>query len=110
MQLSIYFILALLACVYGIIYVITNARSRAKHAFYDKGVDPRVILVKTATSSRYKALKKGLLLIFLALCLIIGNMLIKYTRVEETVVNFSMIALIVGTIILLYHMPLKKIL
>ena len=111
MVVAISISLAFLATVFGIVYITVSASNREKLALIEKGLDVSIFhdKNKNPTHGRYNALKFGLMLVGVALGLLLGNLLERYTRLEDVVSYFSMILLFGGLALLLYYAIIKKL-
>lgn len=111
MQTEIIVPLAFFATVFGIVYVIVSATNKEKLALIDKGLDASFLHDKNKSTShgRYNALKFGLLAIGVGLGFLFGNVLEKYTEIEDGPAYFSMILLFGGAALLLYYAIIKKL-
>ena len=81
-------VLIIFAAIFGIVFVVAQARNRERMAMIEKGVNPKDFM-NTSKSSVYGILKWALLLAGLGLGLFIGSLLETYTQIQEEPAYFA---------------------
>ncbi len=99
----------LFATSFGVVYVIISARSKERLALIDKGLDASILKSSASTHGRYDALKLGILSIGIAIGVLMGNFLDKYTEIRDAPAYFSMILLFGGIALLIYYTIIRKL-
>jgi hypothetical protein len=98
--------IAFLAMVYGIVYLLIRWRERV--ALIEKGADATIFETSKGQPS---SLKLGLLLVGIGTGILFGKVLAIYTSLDELPAFFSMICLFGGIGLIIYHLiaiSLKK--
>lgn len=81
-------VLIIFASIFGIVFVIAQARNRERMAMIEKGVSPKDFMTDRRPNS-YGILKWALLLVGIGFGLFIGSILETYTRVPEEPAYFA---------------------
>ena len=97
------------AIVFGTIPLIIFLvhRHRERKALIEKGLSAE-LLVAPSKDRTLDSLKYGILLVGLAIGILVGNILVEYTRMSEEVSYFSMIFLFGGLALLTFYSLAKK--
>lgn len=82
-------------------------RHRERKALIEKGLSAE-LLVAPSKDRTLDSLKYGILLVGLAIGILVGNILVEYTRMSEEVSYFSMIFLFGGLALLTFYSLAKK--
>ncbi len=93
---------AFFAMVYGIVYLFVRKRERL--ALINKGVNATIF----ESSKEHSSLKWGLLFVGIGTGILLGKVLAVYTTMEEEPAYFSMICLLGGISLILYHLLARK--
>lgn len=97
------------AAVFGIVYIIIQARNRERMAMIEKGFDANLLVTrKDPQTGKYTSLKLGIAAVGIALGILAGNFLALSTRMEEPTCYFSMIFLFGGLGLVLYYLIVQK--
>lgn len=97
--------LAFFLCVFGIVFLIINARHKERIALIEKGADASIFQTQR---KKYGALKLGLLAIGVAAGIIIGEVLHIHGDVDPEIAGSSMICLFAGIALLASHFIIRK--
>lgn len=89
--------------VYGIVFLLI--RKKERQLMIEKGIDPALFMKERPTSS---SLKWGMFMIFIALGILIGEILSVTTTLDEGASYFSMVLIFGGTSLLFYYFLAKK--
>lgn len=89
--------------IFAIIYI--GIRRKERMALLEKGVDASYFITKKANST---ALKFGMLFVGVATGILLGNILVVATELEEEVSYFSMIFLFGGIALIVNYFIEKK--
>ncbi len=81
-------VLIIFAAIFGIVFVIAQARNRERMAMIEKGVNPKDFMTNRRPNS-YGILKWALLLVGLGFGLFIGSILETYTSIPEEPAYFA---------------------
>ena len=81
-------VLIIFAAIFGIVFVVAQARNRERMAMIDKGVSPKDFMTDRRPNS-YGILKWALLLVGIGFGLFIGSLLAAYTRIDEESAYFA---------------------
>jgi len=81
-------VLIIFAAIFGIVFVLTQARNRERMAMIDKGVNPKDFMTDRRPNS-YGVLKWALLLVGIGFGLFIGSVLEAYTSIQEEPAYFA---------------------
>jgi FtsH-binding integral membrane protein len=81
-------VLIIFAAIFGIVFVIAQARNRERMAMIEKGVSPKDFMTDRRPNS-YGILKWALLLVGLGFGLFIGSVLEAYTNIPEEPAYFA---------------------
>ena len=99
-------VLIIFAAIFGIVFVVAQARNRERMAMIEKGVNPQDFMSKSKPSV-YGLLKWALLLVGLGFGLFIGSLLETYTNIPEEPAYFAA-TLFFGGLGLLAAFMIKK--
>ena len=88
MNEDIFIVLIIFAALFGIVFVIAQARNRERMAMIEKGISPKDFLVNRKPNS-YGILKWALLLVGVGFGLFIGSVLETYTSIQEVPAYFA---------------------
>jgi len=91
-------------CIFGVLYVFLTTRNKERLAMIEKGADPSVF----AQRRTRVGIKLGLLAIGVALGILVGQMLMHFTSMDEEAAVMSMIFLFAGSGLVLDHFLAKK--
>ncbi|MCD4746881.1 MAG: hypothetical protein K8R58_11340 [Bacteroidales bacterium] len=89
--------------VFGVVYILV--RKKERQALINKGIDASIFYYENKTSS---SLKWGLFMIGIAVGILLGNILVATTSLEEEVAYFSMIFIFGGLSLVINHFIGKK--
>ena len=81
-------VLIIFAAIFGIVFVVAQARNRERMAMIEKGVSPKDFMTERRPNS-YGILKWALLLIGIGFGLFIGSVLSAYTSINEESAYFA---------------------
>jgi len=81
-------VLVIFAAIFGIVFVVAQARNRERMAMIEKGVSPKDFLTDRRPNS-YGVLKWALLLVGVGFGLFIGSVLEAYTSIHEEAAYFA---------------------
>jgi len=81
-------VLIIFAAVFGIVFVLTQARNRERMAMIEKGVNPKDFISDRRPNS-YGILKWALLLVGVGFGLFIGSVLEAYTSIHDEPAYFA---------------------
>ena len=81
-------VLIIFAAIFGIVFVVAQARNRERMAMIEKGVSPKDFMTDRKPNS-YGILKWALLLIGIGFGLFIGSLLSAYTSINEESAYFA---------------------
>jgi FtsH-binding integral membrane protein len=81
-------VLIIFAAIFGIVFVVAQARNRERMAMIEKGVDPKSFMTERRPNS-YGILKWALLLVGIGFGLFIGSVLETYTSIQEEPAYFA---------------------
>ena len=81
-------VLIIFAAIFGIVFVVAQARNRERMAMIEKGVSPKDFMTERRPNS-YGILKWALLLVGIGFGLFIGGLLSAYTRIDEESAYFA---------------------
>jgi FtsH-binding integral membrane protein len=88
MEESIFIVLIIFAALFGIVFVVAQARNRERMAMIEKGVNPQDFMTDRKPNS-YGILKWALLLVGVGFGLFIGSILEAYTSIQEEPAYFA---------------------
>ncbi len=88
MNEGIFIVLIIFVALFGIVFVIAQARNRERMAMIEKGVSPKDFLVNRKPNS-YGILKWALLLVGVGFGLFIASILEAYTSISEVTTYFA---------------------
>ena len=88
MNEEIFIVLIIFAAIFGIVFVVAQARNRERMAMIEKGVSPKDFLTDRRPNS-YGILKWALLLVGFGFGLFIGSVLEAYTSIQEEPAYFA---------------------
>ena len=88
MNEGIFIVLIIFVALFGIVFVIAQARNRERMAMIEKGVNPKDFLIDRKPNS-YGILKWALLLVGVGFGLFIGSVLDAYTSIPEEPAYFA---------------------
>lgn len=101
--------IAFAAAIFGIIYVIVQARNRERMAMIEKGFDANLLVARRdSKTGKYTSLKLGIASVGIALGILAGNTLTLNTNMEEAACYFSMIFLFGGLGLVLYYLIVRR--
>ena len=81
-------VLIIFAAIFGIVFVVAQARNRERMAMIEKGVSPKDFMKERRPNS-YGILKWALLLVGIGFGLFIGSVLKTYTSINEVPAIFA---------------------
>jgi hypothetical protein len=81
-------VLIIFAAIFGIVFVVAQARNRERMAMIEKGVSPKDFMTERRPNS-YGILKWALLLVGIGFGLFIGGVLDAYTSIPEEPAYFA---------------------
>jgi FtsH-binding integral membrane protein len=81
-------VLVIFAAIFGIVFVVAQARNRERMAMIEKGVNPKDFMTDRRPNS-YGVLKWALLLVGVGFGLFIGSVLEAYTSIHEEAAYFA---------------------
>lgn len=81
-------VLIIFAAIFGIVFVVAQARNRERMAMIEKGVNPKDFMTDRRPNS-YGILKWALLLVGIGFGLFIGSVLETYTSINEEPAYFA---------------------
>jgi FtsH-binding integral membrane protein len=81
-------VLVIFAAIFGIVFVVAQARNRERMAMIEKGVSPKDFMTDRRPNS-YGILKWALLLVGIGFGLFIGSVLETYTSIQEEPAYFA---------------------
>lgn len=81
-------VLIIFASIFGIVFVLAQARNRERMAMIEKGVSPKDFMTERRPNS-YGVLKWALLLVGIGFGLFIGSLLEAYTSIQEEPAYFA---------------------
>jgi FtsH-binding integral membrane protein len=88
MNEDIFIVLIIFAAIFGIVFVVAQARNRERMAMIEKGVSPKDFMTDRRPNS-YGILKWALLLVGLGFGLFIASILEAYTSISEEAAYFA---------------------
>jgi len=88
MNEEIFIVLIIFGSIFGIVFVVAQARNRERMAMIEKGVDPKSFMTDRKPNS-YGILKWAMLLIGLGFGLFIASLLDAYTSIPEEPAYFA---------------------
>jgi FtsH-binding integral membrane protein len=88
MNEEIFIVLIIFGAIFGIVFVIAQARNRERMAMIEKGVSPKDFMTDRKPNS-YGILKWAMLLVGLGFGLFIGSLLEAYTSISEEPAYFA---------------------
>lgn len=100
--------IAFFAAVFGIVYIIIQARNRERLAMIEKGFDASLLESGRAHTGKYSSLKLGIAAVGIAMGILVGNILAINTNMEEPACYFSMIFLFGGIGLIIYYLLVRK--
>lgn len=100
--------IAFFAAVFGIVYIIIQARNRERLAMIEKNFDASLLDSDRVHTGKYNSLKMGIAAVGIALGILVGNILAMSTNMEEPVCYFSMIFLFGGIGLIIYYLLVRK--
>jgi FtsH-binding integral membrane protein len=89
-------VLIIFAAIFGIVFVVAQARNRERMAMIEKGVSPKDFMTDRRPNS-YGILKWALLLVGIGFGLFIGSVLETYTSIPEEPAYFAAALFFGGT-------------
>lgn len=92
------------ATIFGVLFIFFTTRNRERLAMIEKGVDPSIF---TTTLSRI-GIKVGLLAVGISLGILLSQLIIHVTNMDEELATISMIFLFAGAGLVLEHFLAKK--
>ncbi len=93
---AVFITLIIAFSIFGVIYVWISTRNKERMALIEKGADASLFATKKKSFSNI-TLKFGMLATGVGLGILIGALLVEYTRLIEPVAYFSMIFIFGGT-------------
>jgi hypothetical protein len=90
--------MSMFAMIYGIVYIVVRKKERL--ALIEKGIDASIFKVKRRVSAD---LKWGMLFVGIGLGILLGKILAAYSVLGEEASMFSMICLLGGFSLMIYH-------
>ena len=101
--------ISLFAAIFGVVYVVIQARNRERMAMIEKGFDASLLVAKKdPKTGKFLSLKLGIASIGIALGILVGNIVALTTSMEEPVCYFSMIFLFGGLGLVTYYLIVRK--
>lgn len=104
MQAEILVPMSMFAMIYGIVYIVIRKRERL--ALIEKGVDASLFSGK---KKGFSELKWGMLFVGIGLGILLGKILAAYSVLGEQASMFSMICLLGGLSLMIYHFVERNI-
>ena len=92
---TVFITLIIAFSIFGIVYVWISTRNKERMALIEKGADASLFTSKKKSFSNI-TLKFGMLATGVGLGILIGNILVEYTRLNEAVAFLSMIFIFGG--------------
>jgi hypothetical protein len=91
-------------CIFGVLYVFLTTRNKERLAMIEKGADPSIFAQRRTRGG----IKLGLLAIGVAMGILVGQMLMHFTSMDEEPAVMSMIFLFAGSGLVVEHFLAKK--
>jgi preprotein translocase subunit YajC len=109
MNPGVFIPIAFFAAAFGIVYIIIQARNRERMAMIEKGFDANLLVTnRDPKTGKYTSLKLGIASVGIALGILVGNILVLNTNMEEPACYFSMIFLFGGLGLVTYYLIVRK--
>lgn len=108
MEPGLFVPIAFFAAVFGIVYIIVQARNRERLAMIEKGYNASLLESGRAHTGKYNSLKWGIAAVGIAMGILAGNILTINTNMEEPACYFSMIFLFGGIGLIIYYLLVRN--
>lgn len=96
--------LGFFAVSFGIMYLIVTSRNRERLAMIEKGIDPRVF----TEARRYTAIRVGLMAVGVSVGLVLANILVETTALDQDVMYPALSFLFGGLGLIISHFITRK--
>jgi hypothetical protein len=104
---TVFIILIIFSSLFGMVYVWISSRNKERMALIEKGADASLFATKKKSFTNI-TLKFGMLAAGIGLGILMGALLVEYTRLVEPVAYFSMIFIFGGTGLIINALMEKK--